>query len=220
MKHLTIFKASVVAALLVSASNVMAANPSATLQVKGTITPAACTPTFPNDGLVDYGATSTSQFAATGALRLDDKSIVLDIACTGPMKMSFTVVDNRKGTSVPGLTGWPAAADFGLGKTLDDKPIGAYALRFGNLTLDGNPAQLIESANGGSTFINTYITSVWPAETTDIASFADVGQLVPKAFTNASFEVFIDNINLANDMKTVTEVQNLDGNATLNFDYM
>ncbi|MGB7801790.1 DUF1120 domain-containing protein [Buttiauxella sp.] len=94
------------------------------MQVTGTITPAACTPTQGNGGTVDFGTTSTSEIIDT-KIELENKSVALNVVCTGATKLSFNVVDNRAGTVVANLTNFPAGlADFGPGKTNDDKDMG------------------------------------------------------------------------------------------------
>ena len=58
-------KTLLAAILAMSATSAIAANPSAVLKVKGTLTNAACTPTLSNGGVVDYGIINLGMLSAT-----------------------------------------------------------------------------------------------------------------------------------------------------------
>jgi hypothetical protein len=53
-----------------------------------------------------------------------------------------------------------------------------------------------------------------------MTSFAKAGESVPTAFENVTLNLRISDLALSKEMKDITEVQNLDGNATLNFSYL
>jgi len=218
MKQTSIFNNMAITALLVAAGNAVAAGPTATLQVKGTITPAACTPTLANGGIVDFGATSSSEITSGANFPLGSKDIGLNITCTGATKMMFSVTDNRSDSAVA-VTQYPANYTLGLGKTTDDKSIGGYAITYNTLMVDGEAGTVIISTD----------TVNWRTSDSSIAflsngnavtSFAKAGESVPTAFEQATINVRISEPALSKEMKNITEVQNLDGNATLNFSYL
>jgi type 1 fimbria pilin len=222
MKQTSIVKKMAITALLVAAGNAVAAGPTATLQVKGTITPAACTPTLANGGIVDFGATSTSEITSGADLRLVNKNIGLNITCTGATKMMFSVTDNRSDSAVL-LTQYTARSLLGLGKTTNDKSIGGYAITFNTLMVDGEAGTVITSSDNANWSSIDSSMAIWvngnagPAEMT---SFAKAGESVPTAFEQVTLNLLVTNATLSKEMKDITEVQNLDGNATLNFSYL
>jgi type 1 fimbria pilin len=223
MKRTNISKNMAIAALLVAAGNAVAAGPTATLQVKGTITPAACTPTFANGGIVDFGATSTSEFTSGANKFLSGKDLGLTITCTGATKMTFTVTDNRADSAVH-LTQYGEKFTLGLGKTTDGKSIGGYAITYNTLVVDGEAGgTVIWRKSSGDWGTSDSSNAFWiggNAGPSDTLSFAKAGESVPTSFEQASINVRISDLGLSKEMKNITEVQNLDGNATLNFSYL
>jgi type 1 fimbria pilin len=224
MKNISLFNLSAIAALLLSAGSALAAGPTATLQVKGTINPAACTPTLANGGIVDMGTTSTSEI--TGTYQFPSKTISLDITCTGLTKMNMAITDNRTDSLVTGLTHYPARTALGLGKTTDDKAIGAYVIGLNNAVIDGEAARVIWTAN----LDNASWDIILPehalrvnnnyGEASILSFAAATGTLAPVAFEHATADLVLHEAFLSGEMKDATEIQNLDGNATLDFDYM
>jgi len=219
MKYISIFNPSAVAALLLTAGSALAAGPTATLQVKGTITPAACTPTLANGGIIDFGATSTSEFSGGNKLVLPRKNISLNVACTGSTKLSFSVTDNRE-DSVVDVGG---SAAMGMGRTTDDKKVGDYLIRINTVLADGVAADVISS--GDQVTWNNFpqnsqrMDKLSSGGSDSNVSVAAAGTLVPVSFENMSMNLSIEPY-LNSEMSSVTEVQQLDGNATLNFDYL
>jgi type 1 fimbria pilin len=222
MKKTSISKNMAIVALLVAAGNAVAAGPTATLQVKGNITPAACTPTLANGGIVDFGATSSSEITSGANFRLGSKNIGLNITCTGATKMMFAVTDNRS-DSVVYVTQYGAQSTLGLGKTTDNKSIGGYAITYNTPMVDGEAGTVVASNNAvnwGSIDSSIAVRVSGNATTGDTLSFAKAGESVPTAFEQATVNVLITEPGLSKEMKNITEVQNLDGNATLNFSYL
>jgi len=219
MKYISISNLSAVAALLLTAGSALAAGPTATLQVKGTITPAACTPVLANGGIVDFGATSTSEFTSGSKLILAAKDVSVNVTCTSPTKVSFTIADNREGTAAD-LTTYPPSVEMGLGKTSDDKNIGMYIIRPKTAVVDGVAGRVTTSADG-----TTWATGVDALDKESshgidsIISVTGTTTAEPVAFEEMSLNLNIEPI-LSGEMSSVTEVQQLDGNATLNFDYL
>lgn len=77
-------------ALSLCVTSAFAANPTAVLKVKGTLTNAACTPTLSNGGTVDYGTINLGNLSATAVNQLGQKNIDLTINCTAATKVSGT----------------------------------------------------------------------------------------------------------------------------------
>jgi type 1 fimbria pilin len=222
MKKTNISKNMAIVALLVAAGNAVAAGPTATLQVKGTITPAACTPTLANGGIVDYGSTSSSEITSGANLRLANKDIGINITCTGATKMMFSVTDNRSDSAVL-VTQYTAKSTLGLGKTTDDKSIGGYAITYNTLMVDGEAGTVIGSDDSVNWERSDSSMAFWVngnAGPAGMTSFAKAGESVPTAFENVTLNLRISDLALSKEMKDITEVQNLDGNATLNFSYL
>jgi type 1 fimbria pilin len=218
MKYISISNLSAVAALLMTAGSALAAGPTATLQVKGTITPAACTPVLANGGIVDFGATSTSEFTSGSKLMLTGKNVSLNVTCTAPTKVSFSVTDNRE-DSVVDVGG---ASAMGMGRTTDNKKIGDYLIEINTVLADDVAADAITSADK-ITWAKFYDTSrldkLSSGGSDSNVSVAAAGTVVPVAFENMSMNLKITPF-LNSEMSSVTEVQQLDGNATLNFEYL
>jgi hypothetical protein len=218
MKSISISNLSAVAALLLTAGSALAAGPTATLQVKGTITPAACTPVLANGGIVDFGATSTSEFTP-GRTQVLFKDIALNVTCTAPTKLSFSVADNREDSFVD----QSSASARGLGKTTDDKKIGEYFIRINTVVADDVTADVISSGN--QITWTTFGQNDWRIDRLSSGAsdsnitVAAAGTVVPVAFENMSMNLNIMTY-LTPEMANITEVQQLDGNSTLNFDYL
>jgi hypothetical protein len=220
MKHLNLLKATAVAALLV-ASGAAVAGPTATLQVRGTITPAACIPTLSGDGIADFGTTSSSEITGDKLL-LPLKTMQLAVDCAAATKIAFSVTDNRAGTAVSGISNFPGGlADFGLGKTTDDEKIGSYVIYPANPVIDGSMGTVIGSSDLASWHdIGAEVISTYGSAGSDsYISVASSGETTPLAFTNMTMDLGVFPF-LGGEMKNITELQYLDGNATLNFDYL
>ena len=62
-------------ALSLCVTSAFAANPTAVLKVKGTLTNSACTPQLSNGGTVDYGTVSLGGLSSTAVNQLGQKDI-------------------------------------------------------------------------------------------------------------------------------------------------
>ena len=85
-------------ALSLCVTSAFAADPSAVLKVKGTLTNAACTPVLSNGGTVDYGTINLGSLNASAVNQLGQKNIDLTINCTAATKVSWNMVDDRADT--------------------------------------------------------------------------------------------------------------------------
>jgi type 1 fimbria pilin len=201
MKNGNIFITSAVAALLVAAGNSVAAGPTATLQVKGTITPAACTPTLANNGIVDFGATSVSELTEGADLKLKSKIITLSVTCTGLTKLSFTVSDNRVATINPDTQtpyGKNRISSFGLGDTTDSAHIGVYTIKPKTVSASPNldAIDIITSVSGSSwtrraDSYDLAIDRMGSGGTDSVVTIAREGELTPAEFTDMTMDIEI-----------------------------
>ena len=139
MLRLTSEKSITHTALSLCVTSAFAANPTAVLKVKGTLTNAACTPTLSNGGTVDYGTINLGTLSATAVNQLGQKNIDLTINCTAATKVSWNMVDDRKDSNAKlevenGMFGGDSQTSesqlYGVGKTAGATPvnIGSYSL--------------------------------------------------------------------------------------------
>lgn len=129
------------------------------MRVIGAISPAACTPNLSGNGTVDYGTIAANGLSADDYNGLPAKEISLTIACTAPAKVALSAISGRKGSALVYYdregaagsgngfmrAGAPSYSGF-VGFGLDgEKRIGAYALSYSNVTLDGKVANVTSS---------------------------------------------------------------------------
>ncbi|MRT03211.1 DUF1120 domain-containing protein [Ewingella americana] len=227
-----IFKVTAMACFIALASNAVA-GPSANVQVKGSVKTGACTPTLDNGGVVDYGDISTD-LLSTSANQMPQKKLNLNISCTNETVISVSVKDNRnsslrfieiKNAYANNSTSNTTMQQFGLGKTKTGTNIGAYVISLDQTTLINEGTQLdaivkddAESewvkASGaraaGSTMSNN--SRKW--------SFASTGTLTPTAIKSIAIPLKISMALPMESALNITELTNLDGNATFNINYL
>lgn len=217
-------------ALSIFTTSSFAAEQTAVLKVKGTLTNAACTPQLSNGGVVDYGTVNLSDLSSTQTNQLGQKSIDLTITCTSPTKVSWAATDDRSGTEANihvqngdfnnGLI--PGAAStslYGVGKTLGGVNIGNYSVfnKLDSVIADGNSSDLIFLSPG---------TTNWALSSTGIVpeqrefTVADSGTLQPKAFMNATFPLATSLAIQDTTTLAITDDTALDGQLTINLRYL
>lgn len=241
------FKYSLLAATMAFSGLTMAANPSATLQVKGQVSTGTCTAdlTTPN---IDLGTTSTDKIPATGGYAVKNNiSTMLNVNCTSPLKYQISLTDNRSDSPA-------SAADLGLDSSQYDGALMGLGYTGDNNTKIGGyvvTAYLISSAVNGSNIIkparllkSTDSNSSWkPGIDTPIngayASYmmtplnniqgiignsgyitvAESGMTEPCATTAAKFE-FRSYFYLSSELTSITDQEQIDGSVTFNLDYL
>ncbi|MES4612469.1 MAG: DUF1120 domain-containing protein [Ewingella sp.] len=219
-----IFKVTALACLMAAASNAVA-GPSANLQVKGTVTQGACTPTLSNGGSIDLGEIGVNQITSSG-FGFSRQSFDLNINCSSATKVQISTIDNRADTAdrraYPNIAG--GAVNNGLGKTADGVKIGAYTLAFyktdGTLVADGENKPLIYNQGGPSNWSNVPAGG-WStlAASSFTLSIAESGSVVPTPIQNATFKFGVLPY-LSPEIKNVVEALNIDGNLTFNINYL
>lgn len=136
-KNLTL---SACALAMLAATSMPALAESVELAVKGTIIPAACTPSI--TGEINYGNVTAEQLSATDYTMLDKKEVDFAINCDAPVKVAIKAINGQPGTVAGGssvfadgsqkspvdLLGMATPQAVGLGVDEGDKNIGGYAV--------------------------------------------------------------------------------------------
>ncbi|MGP9434503.1 DUF1120 domain-containing protein [Ewingella sp. AOP8-B2-18] len=227
-----IFKVTALACLMAAASNAVA-GPSANLQVKGTVTQGACTPTLSNN-VIDYGSIS-SALLSQGNMQLPIKRTQLSINCAANTLISLSTIDNRPGTEINTTTnftvegtginedvtnhrGYAEAYGFGFAQYP-----GGYNSQLGSIVLTIEHPDMVtdESAD----FIQRDNGQAWQRNSNGITAasmreftLAEPGTITPKAFKNLTLPLRI-NAALVGPV-TYAGVNNLDGNISLVVNYL
>ncbi|HCJ7370872.1 TPA: DUF1120 domain-containing protein [Enterobacter hormaechei subsp. xiangfangensis] len=239
--------ATVAVAFGLSAFAAQAAN-DVTLKVVGTINPAACTPTLPDGGVVDYGTVLNQNIAPTGAtnklVQLGQKSITLNISCESNMSVAFTSTDNRLDSRVNlSSTAFIAgsgtdksdfsntAGAFGLGKTSAGVSIGAYTVAINTEAVTADGANVDTLVTGSITEGQRSWEKVAPGlgylcslngctGYQKANTVATAGTTQPKAFKQLSVPLLVTSAVQDNSVLGTTDVITLDGNATISLVYL
>ena len=220
-------------ALSLCVSSAFAANPTAVLQVKGTLTNAACTPVLSNGGIVDYGTIRMGDLSSTAVNQLGQKNIDLTINCTAATMVSYNMVDDRASSNAnltvenATFTGDPISGPtqtYGVGTTSGASPvnIGSFGM-FTNLTsvtADGVAADAI--------YQNFYPAGSWVKSTAgssqgqSIRDFtvASPGTLTPLAFLTATFPLTVSLAIQDTTTLALTDDTQLDGQLTISLRYL
>ncbi|SEC39460.1 Protein of unknown function [Pseudomonas mohnii] len=179
------------------------------LTVTGVITPAACTPTLSNGGVVDNGKISAKDLDQVRETLVGTHPLQLSVSCDGPTQFALKPVDHQAGTAA--LTSW-----FGLGLTSAGEKLGWVRVNVKNAVADGVAAQAIDSDDVGKTWKATWVTS--PGYLLSVGSTTDVSiPLFVKDLT-MDFEV---NTNIARaDSLTLTDEVVMDGAVTFEMTYL
>lgn len=190
----------------------------AELSISGTITPATCTPSFSDSGVVDHGDINPASLLPTEFNALQRKTVQLNITCDAPAAFAVYVRDNRS-SSVPSgieaaLSG-PTTAMLGLG-AVGTHRIGAYMLSFDpdSFTSDMQPIHRATKAGAWAVLGDNHIV-VDPTSDQQY-SWARNGASEPQTYTTLSARINVDTaLNRANDLPSLSNEVALDGSATL-----
>lgn len=217
-------------ALSLCVTSAFAANPTAVLKVKGTLTNAACTPALSNGGTVDYGTISLGSLNSTTVNQLGQKNIDLTITCAAATKVSWNMVDDRADTNAnlevanarfDGDSLTSTDQTFGVGKTAGNVKIGSYSLfvktdsvKADNVTVDpiirsGTTGAWTKSVNGS-------------AQGQSLRDFtvATTGSVDPLAFQTATFPLVTSLAIDKTSTLAITDDTALDGQITISLRYL
>ena len=209
------------------------------LAVKGKIVPGSCTPTLSNGGKVDYGTIqTTSLFRPSNSLGV--KNITLSISCNDKAYVGFTATDNRRGsvaenievansfsakTTVSNNTSYTSYL-FGLGTTLEDKPVGAFTIGIdvNNVSLDGASLQnkTLYYSLDNVAWSASYTGGIYPytSEFPAVQGFRTSSVSTPQAFKEAEIPLIISAAIVDARELSVTDKVTLDGNVTFSIIYL
>lgn len=216
MEMKSMLKATAIAALMASTTAAFA-GPTATLTVTGKIIPGACRPDL-GAGVINFDDTSVNQLPATGTLLLSARSLDVSIQCDNPSTVYMSFVDNRA-DSVPAHSDEPTAANtvFGLGKagTIN---IGSYGLYISEFSGDGTVGDVLMSSDKTNWSKMSQDAFVNNSTTQQYVTYAATGSTLPKTAGVFNFKLNATP-SLHSGLTAITDTANLDGNATINFEY-
>ena len=157
------FKLSFCVVTLMAVTSTQAMAESVELAVKGTIIPAACTPSI--TGEINYGNVTAEQLSATDYTVLDKKEVDFAINCDAPVKVAIRTINGQPGTVAGGgpilantsqqspvdLLGMVKPTIVGLGADGEDA-IGGYAIGLvtAGMTADSEDMKPKYSTDNGS----------------------------------------------------------------------
>jgi hypothetical protein len=211
-------------ALLAGIAPLTHAQSTSNLALGGSITPAACTITIQDNGVVDYGTINKANLNPDPALKtlLTDVILPTTVACSGPTRYAFRTIDNRIDSR-----GGMLSPEFGLGKATDGSNIGSLAVRLGYVVvLDGIGGFSTLSNDGGATWFasSQFVTNFPPVDVqpnvlhgTTTLSGSTAG---PSMVTNGQFNLRMQAAIRPANQLTWTDDLTLDGSATLELVYL
>ena len=219
-------------ALSLCVTSAFAANPTAVLKVKGTLTNSACTPQLSNGGTVDYGTISLGGLSSTAVNQLGQKDIDLTITCTAATKVSWNMIDDRadsnaKLTVENGVSGGGSNSSesqtYGVGKTTGATPvnIGTYSLfvKTDSVMADGAKVDPIYQQNATGNWSKSTNGTTQGDNYRDF-TVATVGTLAPLAFQTATFPLVTSLAIQDTTTLAITDDTQLDGQVTISLRYL
>lgn len=212
-----LFNVMVAAIALGGVGQVLAAS-SVDLTVKGSITPAACTPTLSGGGVVDHGKISRKDLDQSNKPTvLPVATLRLNIECSSPTMIAIKSRDNRVGSSGEDTPGQP---NFGLG-LVGDKKVGWYLLKTANGQADGVDRPMIESNDGTSWSDATHPGLIWQVNSMRTLSASIGSGAAPLLLRVMAMDIQVDTmITRIQFLPPVGQEFPLDGSATLDVVYL
>ncbi|WP_431701827.1 DUF1120 domain-containing protein [Pseudomonas sp. BR20] len=206
------------ALLLCSAQPALAAS-SVDLNVKGRITPTACTPLLSSGGVIDYGKLSQQDLNVDKGTRLPVKQLQVSIGCNAPSRFALRMRDNRDGTATVN-----SEIYYGLGLDKSGNRIGLYSLSFDprQTQVDTTaPVYGTESTTGGIAWRTANLNTIDIGANsylgfTDTAGSTTGPSAIRELISTVKVETVINatkNLDLSSDTL-------LDGSATLEVVYL
>ncbi|MCP2019503.1 UNVERIFIED_ORG: hypothetical protein J2Y76_000418 [Pseudomonas reinekei] len=204
--------------LMGMATAALAVSPNALL-VKGTITPVACTPTFSNNGLVDYGKISRQDLNVDKRTQLRDESLDLNISCNTEARFALKMRDNREGSAIVN-----SEIYYGLNVDRSGNRIGLYSLHFDPARTVADPLPQVyrtDSTTKGQAWSTSSFSSI-PIAANSYLGFTDVAGSTagPVKIKNLSSRVTLVAIIAPTSTLDLSEDAILDGSATLEVVYL
>jgi len=197
------------------------------IEVKGTITPSACSLNVDRAGVMDFGAIDVSTLNRNSPTTLANtgQGVSVIVACNADTLVAMTALDQNADSVAPGLFSPEEQANYviGLGKTGEGKPIGAAML----LAQDVNqarghvsmaPGSVYSSNNGGSWVAGS---EAIPTHLGLLKAPSDPNQIDPQAITGWTFNMRPQvKIDAAANIGPITTDLPFQGKATLQLYYL
>lgn len=192
-------------ALISVASSALAAS-STDLTVTGTITPSACMPGL-SSGNIDYGKIPAKSLNQTERTYLPDVTLHLDVTCEATTSMALRLIDNN----TVGIIGF-----LSLGRTPANERIGFVGFTFSNPVADGASVSTSRSDDNGQSWHNTLYLNVGYLHTpTRPGDYS-----VPLPHQSFSTDLIVQSVINRADGLTLNEEVPLNGNATIQIEYL
>lgn len=228
-----------VCAALVASAQANAAT-TATLNVTGSIIPAACSVALSNNGEVAFGTIAAASIRTAPAnnslVQLGAKDINLTISCEANAAIGFKMLDNRASSAValsstaflePTVAGDTAINQsyfgFGLGLASNNAKIGTYSVTVdgNNITADGAEAGIIytDDTSGGTWRKSASGTIHQENNNLRTITISSKGGAEPKMFTEATLPLSIS-AGVQTSAVLGSDEITLDGNATVSLVYL
>ena len=176
-----------------------------TLEVKGIITPVACTPVFSNNGTIELGKISSKELNPDTHKKIRENNIQLVVTCSAPQSFSLNPIDNRRETS----TGdW-----FGLGLTTNLEKLGYFYPAIVSVNDGATPLDPIDSTDEENW---SKATSAKPGRYLSVAAIGDTS---PIKAENVTFDFRVDTYIAPANGLTLDQDVTIDGSATFDLAY-
>ena len=209
------------------------------IDVTVTTDAAACTPTLSNNGIVDFGKQSAARLSGTHYTQWGSKGITLNITCEASTAVAISARDSRTdslsyGADANGNVGPQSPLNgqgtisnparlFGLGKTVEGKNIGSYAI-----VLETDGVQVQDGSNtpavgivGSASVDGPWSADAVPALPSDLAwyyTFAIKNSTTVQPITTATVPLNVS-ASIANDLSSGSSIL-LNGQATISLIYL
>lgn len=196
------------------------------VQVTGTITPGACTPSLGGGGVINYGKIDSSLVKQSAFAQLPIKTVDFTIKCSVPTKVAVQLTDNRSSSIVAGIlsglgAGWLDSMNFGLGSS-KGKNIGGYNIRLSpsSYTADGAKVYAVMSSDSGASWEESNGAGAVIKTAGELMSWSATSGGAPIAFESLAGNFSVQPLlNKRGDLDLSDEVE-LDGSATLELVYL
>ena len=187
------------------------------LSVKGSITPAACTPTLSSGGRVDHGKIALKDLSFNRPTALPVVTLQFAVDCAASTLIAIKSRDNRAGSSGEGTPGLP---NFGLGLVNGDKKIGWFLLKMANAQADNVVRPLIESNDGQTWSDASYPDLVWQVNGLRALGSGTGGAPSPLPVQKMTVDLLVETMMVQRQNLPHSEEFPIDGSATLDIVYL
>lgn len=189
------------------------------LTIKGTLTPAACTPELSRNGFIDFGKISRQDLNPTTRTRLRDESLDLSIHCTAPARFALLMRDNRDGSALVN-----SEIYYGLNLDHSGNKIGLYSLHFdpANTVIDDwSEVFRTDSTTGGKAWSSSNGRSI-PIGAQSYLGFTNAAgsNAGPIAIQTLNARVILQTVIAPTAELDLSRDVQLDGSATLDLVYL